>query len=30
MSEVFDVALEIEKGGGYRVMKGANTGGGLD
>ncbi|HHX26512.1 MAG TPA: class I SAM-dependent methyltransferase [Firmicutes bacterium] len=29
MSEVFDVAREIEKGGGYRVMKGSDSGGGL-
>jgi 16S rRNA (guanine1207-N2)-methyltransferase len=29
MSEVFDVAREIEKGGGYRVMEGADFGGGL-
>ena len=29
MSEVFDVASEIEKGGGYRVMKGSDSGGGL-
>jgi len=29
MSEVFDLAREIEKGGGYRVMEGSGSGGGL-